>query len=211
MDKPAETYYPIHDLLRNRWSPRAFSPRPIGHEKISSLFEAARWSPSCANHQPWTYLIVTPDEPEPFAKLLGILTERNQRWAASAPMLILALTRRVLEDGTVDLWARYDLGQSVAHLSVEAQALGLVVHQMAGFDAERARQEFSFADEYDPVTVVAVGYPGALEDLPEEFRERELAKRSRRPIEEFVFSGEWNRSYRGAATSPAGVGTGNRN
>lgn len=196
MNKPADNQFPIHDLLRNRWSPRAFSSRPVENEKVASLFEAARWSPSGANHQPWSFLFVTQEEPEVFARLLATLAERNQKWAHAVPMLILALARRLKDDGTVNPWAHYDLGQSVAHLSVEAASLGLFVHQMAGFDAEAARREFSVPDEYEPVIVVAVGYAGEPEDLPEDFRERELAKRSRKEMSEFVFEHAWNRPYR---------------
>jgi len=196
MRKPADNKHPIHDLLRNRWSPRAFSPARIEPGKLSSLFEAARWSPSCANRQPWSFLFVSREEPEPFGRLLATLTEKNQRWAYAVPVLVLTVTRRVLEDGSENPWAQYDLGQSVAHLSVEAEFLGLSVHQMAGFDAEAARREFDIPAEFDPVTVFAVGYPGDPEELTDDFKQREHDKRTRKEIEEFVFYGKWNASYR---------------
>lgn len=198
MRKPADTMHPIHDLLKNRWSPRAFSPTPVEAVKLASLFEAARWSPSCANRQPWSFLIVTREQPESFDKLFSTLTERNQRWNKQVPVLVLAITRRIMEDGSENSWAHYDLGQSVAHLSIEAEALGLSVHQMAGFDAEAARREFAIPAELDPVTVFAVGYSGDADELPDDFRQREHAERTRKEIGEFVFAGEWNRPFRPA-------------
>lgn len=211
MNKPADNKYPIHDLLRDRWSPRAFSQRPIDAEKIASLFEAARWSPSAANLQPWKFLFATPRESSAFDNLVGALTERNQRWASSAPLLILAVAQRVAEDGRENPWSHYDLGQSVAHLTMEAATLGLAVHQMGGFDVEKARAAFDIPAGYDPVTVVAVGHPGDPDGLPEEFREREKAPRTRRALEEFVFENEWNRSYRPQILEPAGETEASRN
>lgn len=204
MHKPADNQHPIHDLLRNRWSPRAFSSQEVEGKKLASLFEAARWSPSGANLQPWSYLLTTRESRAAFDKLFATLTEKNQRWARNVPVLLLTLARRVKEDGSENPWSKYDLGQSVAHLSVEASSLGLFVHQMGGFDIEKARAAFDIPVEYDPVTVVAVGYPGDHGDLDEEFRERELAARARRSAAEFVFENEWKRPFRQLLVETAG-------
>lgn len=204
MNKPTDNRHPLHELLRDRWSPRAFSDRMIENDKLASLFEAARWSPSGANLQPWGFLFVTKEDSQAHAKLVTTLTERNQRWASNVPLLILTLARRTSEDGRENPWAGYDLGQSVAHLTVQAVSLGLSVHQMGGFDAERARAAFDVPEGHDPVTVVAVGYPGNPDDLPEEFRQREQDPRKRREIEEFVFENRWNNPYRPAVLEPAG-------
>ncbi|MDO8970254.1 MAG: nitroreductase family protein, partial [Saprospiraceae bacterium] len=134
MNKPATNLHPIHDLLKNRWSPRAYSAQPVEKQHLLSLFEAARWAPSSGNMQPWTFIVTTLADPEPHAKLVAALGERNQMWAKHAPVLVLSIVQRDREPGKPNLWATYDLGQSVAHLSVQATALGLFVHQMAGFD-----------------------------------------------------------------------------
>lgn len=204
MNKPTENRHPIHSLLRDRWSPRAFSGRRIESDKLASLFEAARWSPSAANLQPWSFIVVTKDDSQAYEKLAATLTERNRLWVPNVPLLILTLAQRVGEDGRENPWATYDLGQSVAHLTVEAVSLGLAVHQMGGFDADRARAAFEIPVEYDPVTVVAVGYPGDSEDLPADFRQREHEPRKRRDIEEFVFENRWNNPLTPAALEPAG-------
>lgn len=211
MNKPADNGHPLHDLLRDRWSPRSFSQRPVEPEKIASLFEAARWSPSGANLQPWKFLFVTRNESSAYDRLVATLTERNQQWASTVPLLILAVAQRVAEDGRENPWSHYDLGQSVAHLTMEAVALGLAAHQMGGFDIEKARAAFGIPDGFDPITVVAVGYAGDPESLPEEFRERERAPRSRQTIEEFVFDSEWRNSYRPEIRKLAGEAEPSRN
>ena len=205
MNKPTTNKYPIHDLLQSRWSPRAFDRRPVEPEKLQSLFEAARWSPSGANLQPWSYIVTTSDAPESFSRLLSTLTERNQRWAQSAPVLMLTLARTVNEDGRRNPWSHYDLGQSIAHLSVEATNRGLSVHQMGGFDLEKARTAFGIPEGFEPVTVVAIGYPGEPENLTDDFREKELAPRVRKEISEFVFQNEWAQPFAERELAAAGA------
>ena len=191
MNKPAQTDHPIHDLLKTRWSPRAFSAQPVETEKLLSLFEAARWSPSGSNIQPWAFIVTTHAEPEAFEKLLGTLGERNQLWAKNAPVLVLAIANTERGPGKPNAWASYDLGQSVAHLSVQASALGLFVHQMGGFDRQQAAQVFELPSAYAALTVFTIGYPGDPASLPEELREQELTQRTRKPLSEFVFDGAW--------------------
>ena len=191
MQKPAPTAHPIHDLLKNRWSPRAFSARPVETESILSLFEAARWSPSGGNSQPWAFILTFQSDPEPFGRLLSTLGERNQLWAKHAPVLVLTITNSEREPGKPNPWATYDLGQAVAHLSIQASALGISVHQMAGFDRQKAREAFNLPDGFDPVTVFTLGYDGEPDTLPGEIREREIGPRVRKPLGEFVFNGAW--------------------
>jgi len=191
MNKSAETRYPILDLLKNRWSPRAFTSQPVEPEKLLSLFEAARWSPSGGNQQPWAFIVTHQTEREPFEKLLGTLTERNQAWAKHAPVLVLSIVQRERADGQPNLWATYDVGQAVAHLSVQASAIGLAVHQMAGFDRQKAAELFALPEGYDPLTVFAIGYVGDAALLPAGLREREVEARSRKPLSDFVFDGAW--------------------
>ncbi len=192
MPNPAPADYRIHDLLKQRWSPRAFAETPIRAEQLQRLLEAARWSPSSYNDQPWAFLIATRDEPEDYARLLGVLAEVNQSWARSAPVLVLAMARLHLErDRQPNRHAYYDLGQAVAHLTLQATAERLVVHQMAGFSVEAARREFDIPAGWDPVTAVAIGYPGDPKALPDSLRQRELAPRTRKPLDAFVFSGRW--------------------
>jgi nitroreductase len=195
MKKPAETQTPIHDLIGQRWSPRAFSGQPVEPEKLRSVLEAARWAPSSLNEQPWAYLVATRDEPKAFEDLLGTLMDVNRMWAQKAPVLLLTMARTRLEKGGApNRHAFHDLGQATANLVIQATALGLVTHQMAGFNVEATRELFSVPEGWEPVSVIALGYPGEAESLPEPLRERELAQRQRKPLGDFVFSGTWGHS-----------------
>jgi nitroreductase len=192
MQKPAITDSPVHELLKNRWSPRAFSERPVEPQVLRSLFEAARWAPSSNNEQPWAYLVATKDDAENFAKMLGVLVEFNANWAKHAPVLALSVAHlKTNRDGKPNRVALHDVGSATAQLTFEANARGLLVHQMAGFDAEKARQTFAIPPDWEPVAAIAIGYPGNPESLPDKLRERELAPRTRKPVDEFVMTGSW--------------------
>lgn len=190
--KPAETLHEIHDLLKHRWSPRAFAAEPVSLQNLHRLFEAARWSPSANNSQPWAFVVATQNDPGHFARVAGLLNERNARWASKSPVLVITVLNKNNAAGAPNPWAAYDLGQAVAHLSVQAQALGLSVHQMAGFDRARAIETLGIPADYEAMTAIAIGYQGDIDDLPDDLREREVAPRARKPLNEFVFNGEWN-------------------
>ena len=187
---PAES--PIHDLIRERWSPRAFAEKPVPHDVLRSLFEAARWAPSSNNEQPWAYLVATKDDAENFAKTLGVLVEFNANWAKNAPVLALAVAKLTFaKNNAPNRNAPYDLGAATALLSVEATSRGLFVHQMAGFDAQKARQAFEIPSDWDVFAALALGYPGDPESLPQPLKDREVAPRTRKPLSEIVMSGQW--------------------
>lgn len=187
-DQKASRDYPIHPLLAERRSLRAFSPKTVEPEILDSLLEAARWAPSCANEQPWSFIVAGKDDKPEFERLLGCLIEFNLDWAQHAPVLILSVARMIFQStGKPNRHAFHDVGQAIASLTVQATASGLVVHQMAGFDVEKARREFSIPQDHEPVAVTAIGYPGSPEDLPDKLRQKELAPRQRKPLADFVF------------------------
>ncbi len=190
--KPAETTFAIHDLLRQRWSPRAFSPRPVEPEKLQGLLEAARWAPSCFNEQPWRFIVCTKDQPADHARLVGCLSEGNLPWAPQAPVLMLSVAKlQFTHNGRPNRHALHDVGMAVENLVIQAVALGLHVHQMAGFDAAKARTVFGIPEDHEPVAAIALGYQGDEQALPAQLRERELAPRTRKPLGETVFGGRW--------------------
>lgn len=196
MEKPARPDYPIHELMVRRWSPRAFLPKSVEPEKLRSLLEAARWAPSCFNEQPWRFLVATREDPQRFGQMAACLTPRNQTWAGAAGALILSVASgQFAHNGHANRHAFHDVGLATAQLVLEATALGLSTHAMAGFDRERARATWRIPESFEPVAVLAVGYRGEAEQLPEELAERERAPRSRRPQGEFVFSGGWEQSW----------------
>ncbi len=192
MDKPADTQFPIHELLRRRWSPRAFAEQPVEPEKIQSLLEAARWASSCFNEQPWVFLLATVNEPTEHNQLLHCLAEGNRVWAKRAPLLIMTLAKSNFDhNGKSNRHALHDVGLAVGNLVVQATAMDLVVHQMAGILSETILESFSVPSGFEPVTGLAIGYPGDPQILPSDIRERERAPRSRKQLEEFVFTKTW--------------------
>lgn len=192
MEKPADAQYPILDLFKRRWSPRAFSDQPVEAEKLRILFEAARWAPSSNNEQPWRFIVANKDYEADWNRLFACLVEGNRKWAYRAPVLILSVASLNFEDdSTPNRHAFHDTGMAVENLVLQATALGLAAHQMAGFDVEKARADLKIPSGYEPVAIIAVGYPGDLASLTDRLRERELQPRSRQPISEWTFSGKW--------------------
>ncbi|MGH7913116.1 MAG: nitroreductase family protein [Candidatus Binataceae bacterium] len=190
MEKPAETAHPIEELLRRRWSPRAFAERPIEPEKLLRMFEAARWSASCFNEQPWSFIVATRDDEAEFARLLSCLVEGNQAWASHAPVLMVSVARlNFVQNDKPNRHAIHDVGLATAQMIVQAMAMGLFVHPMAGFHPDKVRELYGVPQGYEPVAAIAAGYPGDPATLSESLRQRELAPRLRKPQEEFVSRG----------------------
>jgi len=188
MIKNAKFDFPINDICKNRWSPRAFSNQKIEKEKLQSIFEAARWSPSAFNAQPWRFLIGYKDD-ENYRKIFESLVEFNQNWAGKAPILILNcyqlnFSHNLQPNNT----AKYDLGQSVAHYSIEAVNQGLFTHQMTGFDAEKANLSFNLGEQITAFSVTALGYLGEVESLPEDMQKMERSDRIRMPQSDFILN-----------------------
>jgi nitroreductase len=192
MSHSATTRFPLHELLRERWSPLAFSDRPVASDVLGSLLEAARWAPSCYNEQPWALLFAQRSEPAEFERLASCLVDANRVWAGRAPVLGIAVAKLNFDrTGQPNAHAWYDLGQAMALLSVQAVALGLCVHQMAGFDPQRAREACAIPATHVAATMFALGYYGKPADLPDNLRAREAAARARKRLDTFVFAGRW--------------------
>ena len=193
--KTARADHEIHELIRERWSPRAFDPsRSVARDALLRLFEAARWAPSSANEQPWRFLVGDRERsPELRDALLGSLIAKNQAWARHAPVLALVAVRLTHEQNElVNPLAWYDAGQAAALLTVQATAQGLAIRQMAGFDKEKVRESCRIPEPFDPFVVMAIGYAGDPESLEfEKHREAERTPRIRRPLGDFVFEGAW--------------------
>lgn len=189
MEKRANTDHPIHEILAQRWSPRAFADRPVEREKLLRLFEAARWAASSFNEQPWRFIVGTRDEPEQYEKVLSCLNEYNRQWASLAPVVMLGLTKKTFsKNGKPNRVHQHDLGLAMGNLVAQATAEGLFVHQMAGIEPDKVREVFNVPDDFEPQTGCAIGYVGDASLLPESFREAEVSPRERKPLEAFVFA-----------------------
>jgi nitroreductase len=192
LPKAASPDHPIHDLLMKRWSPYAFSDRPVSEEDLRSLFEAARWAASSYNEQPWRYIVATKANTAEFERVLSCLVEGNQPWAKAAPVLALGcISEKLARTGQPNDAAKHDLGAASAGLTFEATVRGLFVHQMIGILPDRARELYQIPDDFRALTGIAVGYLGDPDALPERYQPRDLAPRQRKPLAEFVFGGRW--------------------
>jgi nitroreductase len=178
--------FPIHDALSGRRSPRAYSrSAELTPEQLGPLFEAARWSPSSSNSQPWSFVVGFRGD-EVFSTILGTLASGNAVWAEHASALVANIARTHTDEGKALSHAWYDLGQAVAHLSVQATVEGILVHQMGGFDAEALGSALGLDEHHRVVTVMTLGLQGDVSDLPENLQEREQAPRLRTPLGELV-------------------------
>ena len=177
-----QAQYPIDDQFLNRWSPRAFSDKPVSYDVLGRLFEAARWAPSANNNQPWRFIVAkTPDDLEKFHP---ILMEGNLRWAKKAPVLVL-----VVSDNTKGS-NEFDAGTAWGFLSLQAVKEGLVTHAMGGIYKDIAKETFNIPENFDVHLAIAIGYKGNKESLEPDLQQRETPS-SRKPLEEIVFEGSF--------------------
>lgn len=184
-DRRALTSRPILPAIAERWSPRAFAPVPLSFERLAPCFEAARWAASAFNLQPWTFLCGLKGDAA-HARILAALNEFNALWAKEAGALVVAVAHEVKPDGSPNHHAEYDLGQAASLLAVQATKEGLHAHQMAGFDATAIAAGFALPQGLRAITVMAIGELGQPANLPEKLAERELAPRTRKPLDEVV-------------------------
>ncbi|MGQ0465689.1 MAG: nitroreductase family protein [Sporichthyaceae bacterium] len=189
-DRQAVTESELHPLLAGRWSPRGFdTAHELSDAELAALLEAARWAPSCANRQPWRFVVGRRGEPT-FDRIAAHLAEGNLRWAPRASLLLLAASVNEAPDGATWLpWSHYDTGQAIAHLTVQASALDLAVHQMGGFDIPGMAAEFGLPETVEPLAVVAVGRWDPQADLPDDLKAREFAPRTRHDLADLLIFG----------------------
>ena len=192
LEKPAPADHPVHPLIRDRWSPRSFTDRPVEPEKILSILEAGRWAASCFNWQPWHFMVATKDDPEQHQRMLDCMVPFNAGWAVTAPLLMLSFAAHKVpgkEDLNPHNW--HDVGLTSAQMALQATHLGLMAHIMAGIEADKIRETYQVPDDVDPVTAIAIGYVGDPDALSEKLAAREHDPRERRALSEYVFTGQW--------------------
>ncbi|SFU59687.1 nitroreductase family protein [Alicyclobacillus macrosporangiidus] len=180
--------YEVPPLFLNRWSPRAYAERPVADELLFQVLEAARWAPSSYNEQPWRFIIARTEEDRRL--FCEFIHPRNVIWCQKAPVLALLVSHTRLKDGLPNRKHAVDAGAAWASLALAATELGLATRAMGAFDAEKARALLGIPDEYEPQIVIAIGYRGDANDLPEEFQEREKPT-DRRPLANMVFEGRF--------------------
>lgn len=186
----------INEIIKKRFSTRAYSDKPVEIEKLIELFKAAKWAPSSMNEQPWQFIVTTKSDGANYNKLFNTLSEGNKIWAGKAHVLILVAAKKTVDKtGKPNRYGFYDTGSSVALLALQAQELGLFVHELGGFNFNKAANALKVPEDYVPVVVLVIGYKGNANELPEYLRVRENAVRTRKPLDIFVFSGEFGRAF----------------
>ncbi len=208
LEKKATTEVPINDVMARRWSGRAYDPgRPVEPEKLLACMEAARWSLSCFGAQPWQYVVCDRARDQAaWDAALDCLVEGNRAWAQNAPVLILSVaSENFKHNGQPNRWAQHDTGAASISLCLQATDLGLMAHQMGGFDAGKAREVFSVPEEHTPMAMIAIGYQLLQREMPEELHAKEFAPRHRNPVGDHFFSGKWNNSWMTESTGAENV------
>jgi len=185
----------VHPLITKRRSIVSFKEDIPPQEDLNLLFNAARWAPSSRNQQPWRFIYTTRESVDEFKRFFDLLYDGNKEWAKSAPVLALSVAE-VISDykSRPNRFAFHDLGMAVGNLLLQATSMGLYVHQMGGYDVDGAREVFNIPERFEPGAMIAIGYHGEIDHLPMELKRRELQKRTRKEIEEFVFQGTWEDS-----------------
>ena len=192
--KHADAPFDVLPPVRNRWSPRAFLDKPVSAQTLRILLEAARWAASCNNEQPWRYLVARREEPAEFQKLLDILVPKNQLWAKGAPVLMFSVAKRTFSHGgnvRPNRHHLHDTGAASALMAIQAASLGLQIHQMAGYDVDKARTTLAIPDDFEPGAAIAVGYPAPASAAPPDFQAGESAPRMRKALPEIAFTTTW--------------------
>ena len=197
-EKRAVTQQPVADLIARRWSGRAIAAdQPVSREQLLALLEAARWAPSCFGDEPWRYLVWDRfADPENWQRAFACLAEANQAWVKNAPILLLSVAAPNFgHNGQLNRWAQHDVGAANENICLQAMDLGLVAHQMGGFDADKAKAAFAIPADHQCMAMIAIGHPAPADSLPDALRERELAPRKRKPLDEIVFRGDWGNHF----------------
>jgi nitroreductase len=184
--KKAKTDFPVLKVIKDRWSARSFSEKPIAMETLKTIFEAASWAASANNEQPWQYIYSIKGN-EGFKKICNCLREGNQPWAKKAAVLVVAIARNTFElNQSLNDWAVHDVGMANAHILLQAVSMDIYCHPMAGFTKELVIKTTNLSPTQEPICIIAMGYLGEATALEEPFKEREMTKRSRKKLSEFV-------------------------
>ncbi len=181
---------PIIDVVKDRWSPLAFDPKPLTDDQLASLFEAARWAQSSYGEEPWRYIYTQKGDDK--REILESLLNEGNSWAKNAGVLMISFAKKTFaRNGKANKYNLHDTGAASALLTIQATSMGLVTHQMSGYDQARANEALGIPDDYEPGSMMAIGYYPGQNHLPEDMKKREDAPRKRRPANESFFRGKW--------------------
>lgn len=193
MNKDAQTDRALLKEIKKRWSPRAFSSRSVDKNILIDIIEAARWSASGYNEQPWRFIVGIKGKGAAWQKIYEALMDMNQLWCRNAPVLLLMTAKKTFtHNGSPNPWYQYDLGQTAAYISMQAMKNEIYVHQLGGLDTKKAQESFNIPEDFEALTAMALGYLGNADDLPQNLKEMELRERTRKGLETIVYSEKWD-------------------
>ncbi len=201
MHKPAITQVPVNATIAERWSGRAYdAAKSVSHEKVIALLEAARWAPSCFGDEPWRFVVWNKaSDPQAWQQAFDCLVPGNQAWVVDAPVLVLTCADTLFgHNQKPNRFAQYDTGAAAENLCLQAASMGLMAHQMGGFDADLAREKFNIPAQYTVMAMISVGYPADISTLSGDALARETAARTRKPLAELFFDASWGQGVKDA-------------
>ncbi len=182
--------YNINPIFVNRWSPRSMSGEEISHDDLMGLFEAARWAPSSYNNQPWRFIYAKRNT-ENWDRIYSLMVEGNKIWAKNASVLVVVVSRRDFEYNEKPARTyQFDAGSAWENLALEATSRGLATHAMQGFDYDKAKVDLEVPENFDVMTMIAIGKRGQKESLPSNLQKNEYPT-DRKPLEEIVMEGRF--------------------
>lgn len=199
MNKPAITQVAIDTTIASRWSGRAYdAAKPVTQEQVIALLEAARWAPSCFGDEPWRFILWNKAaNPQGWQQAFDCLVPGNQDWVVNAPILVLVCADTLFGyNQQPNRFAQYDTGAAAENLCLQAASMGMMAHQMGGFDASLAREKFNIPAQYTVMAMISVGYAADIATLSGDTLARETAPRSRKPLSELFFDGAWGEGIR---------------
>ncbi len=187
MIKEAKTKYPVHELIKKRFSARSFSGKGISKDELNTILEAGSWTFSAMNYQPWRYVYVHKDDAGNFNKLADCLNGGNKPWAKDAAVLMVCLVKKKYDDGSINGAAYHDVGAANATMILQAASMNIYGHVLGGFSKTKVTELLKLdTEEYDPFVMIALGYLDLPEKLDEPYKTREVTPRKRKPVEEFA-------------------------
>lgn len=199
MHKPAITQVAIDATIAARWSGRAYdAAKPVSHEQVIALLEAARWAPSCFGDEPWRFVVWSKaSDQQAWQQAYDCLVPGNQAWVKDAPVLVLVCADTLFgHNQKPNRFAQYDTGAAAENLCLQASSMGLMAHQMGGFDADMVRQKFNVPAQYTVMAMISVGYPADISTLTGDVLARETAARKRKPLSELFFDATWGQGIK---------------
>jgi nitroreductase len=182
----------VKQTIEKRRAYRNIGPVPISEDLLKDLTECASLAPSCFNNQPWRFVFV--HEERDLEKFRSVISKGNE-WMFQASMYIVLFSKPDLDCRIKEReYFLFDSGMALAFMILRATELGFVIHPVAGFDPDKAREMLNIPEDMTVITVAAFGekLPGTSDVLNEKQKTSEEIRPERLPLEKISFSGRYS-------------------